>query len=76
MKRRNYTEHCCVLKGKHRTFFRYVWILSEDGHMFRVNVGKSLYEHFSVGDQLTIGKRGRTLVNVRPGFCEKVVISK
>lgn len=68
MNTKHYTEHRCFLKGKHRTFFRYVWVLSEDGDIFRVSVGKSLYEQFSVGDQLTMGRCGRTLVNVRQGF--------
>jgi len=65
-----YSDHHCTLTKKYRTLFHYVWVLEENGQEFKVYVGKALYFHIELGTQLTIGKIGRKLLNIRPGFCK------
>lgn len=63
-----YSEHHCVLIKKYRTLFHCVWLLEEDGNKFRINVGEALYSKIEIGARLTIGKIGKRLMNIRPGF--------
>jgi hypothetical protein len=65
-----YSDHHCILIKKYRTLFHYVWVLEEQGQKFKVHVGKALYFRIQNGTQLTIGKIGRKLINIRPGFCK------
>ncbi len=65
---KKYSEHHCVLIKKYRGLFHYVWILDDNGSVFRVNVGKALYYGESIGSKLTIGRIGRKLINIRRGF--------
>ena len=65
-----YLDHHCTLIKKYRTLFHYVWVLEEQGQEFKVHVGKALYFCIELGTQLTIGKIGRKLINIRPGFCK------
>ena len=65
-----YSDHHCTLIKKYRTLFHYVWVLEENGQNFKVYVGKALYFRTDLGIRLTIGKNGRKLINVRPGFCK------
>ena len=66
----NYSDHHCTLIKKYRTLFHYVWVLEENGQEFKVYVGKALYFRIELGTQLTIGKIGRKLINIRTGFCQ------
>ena len=66
----NYSDHYCTLIKKYRTLFYYVWVLEEKGQEFKVYVGKVLYFRIELGTQLTIGKIGRKLINIRSGFCK------
>ena len=65
-----YSDHHCILIKKYRTLFHYVWVLEENGQEFKVYVGKALYFRTELRTRLTIGKIGRKLINVRPGFCK------
>lgn len=65
-----YSDHHCTLIKRYRTPFHYVWVLEENGQNFKVYVGKALYFRTDLGTRLTIGKIGRKLINVRPGFCK------
>ena len=65
-----YSDHHCILIKKYRTLFHYVWVLEENGQEFKVYVGRALYFHIEIGTQLTIGKIGRKLINIRSGFCK------
>ena len=66
----NYSDHHCTLIKKYRTLFHYVWVLEEKGQKFKVHVGKALYFRTELGTQLTVGKIGRELINIRTGFCQ------
>ena len=66
----NYSDHHCTLIKKYRNLFHYVWVLEENGQEFKVYVGKALYFRIELGTQLTIGKIGRKLINIRSGFCK------
>ena len=65
-----YSNHHCILIKKYRTIFHYIWLLEENGNIFKIHVGKALYFRTELGTQLTIGKIGRKLINIRPGFCK------
>ena len=66
----NSSDHHCTLIKKYRNLFHYVWVLEENGQKFKVYVGKALYFRIELGTQLTIGKIGRKLINIRSGFCK------
>ena len=65
-----YSDHHCTLIKKYRTLFHYVWVLEEKGQKFKVYIEKALYFRTELGSQLTIGKIGRKLINIRSGFCK------
>ena len=67
---KKYSEHHCVLIKKYRGLFRYVWVLDDNGILFRINVGKALYYGSQIGSKFTIGRMGRKLINIRRGFCK------
>lgn len=64
----NYTEHRGVLVKKYRSLFAYIFVIEEKGTKIKVNVGKGLYHSIAVGSRLTVGKIGRKLINIRPGY--------
>ena len=63
-----YSEHHCILFKKKRTLFHYVWMLQDNEGVFKVYVGKALYLDIDIGQQLTIGRIGKQLINVRRGY--------
>ena len=65
-----YSDHHCTLIKKYRTLFHYVLVLEDNGQKFKVYVGKVLYFRTELGSQLTIGKIGRKLINIRTGVCK------
>ena len=65
-----YSEHHCILFEKKRTLFHYVWLLRNNEGVFKVYVGKALYLDIDIGHQLTIGRIGKQLINVRRGYCK------
>ena len=65
-----YSEHHCILFEKKRTLFHYVWMLQDNEGVFKVYVGKALYLDIDIGQQLTIGRIGKQLINVRLGYCK------
>ena len=65
-----YSEHHCILFEKKRTLFHYVWLLQNNEGVFKVYVGKALYLDIDIGQQLTIGRIGKQLINVRRGHCK------
>ena len=67
---KKYSEHHCILIKKYRGLFCYVWILDDNGKLFRINVGKALYYESRIGSKFTIGRIGRKLINIRCGFCK------
>jgi len=62
---RKYSEHHCLLVKRYRTVFHYVWVLEANENKFKIHVGKSLYHRYRIGSQLTIGRIGKKLVNIR-----------
>ena len=67
---KKYSEHHCILIKKHKGLLHYVWVLDDNGTLFRVNVGKALYYESPIGSKFTIGRIGRKLINIRSGFCK------
>ena len=67
---RKYSEHHCLLVKKYRTVFHYVWVLEENENRFKIHVGKSLYLHHQIGSRMTIGRIGKKMINIRPGFAK------
>ena len=67
---KKYSEHHGVLIKKYRGLLHYVWVLDDNGTLFRVNVGKALYYESPIGSKFTIGRIGRKLINIRSGFCK------
>ena len=65
-----YSEHRCLLVKKYRTVFHYVWVLEENGNRFKIHVGKQLYLLHPIRSRLTIGRIGKKLINIRPGFAK------
>ena len=65
-----YSEHHCVLVKKYRTLFHYIWVLEENGKKFKIHIGKAMYISTEIGSQLTIGRIGRKLINLRKGVCK------
>lgn len=68
-----YSEHRGVVVKKYRNLLgKCVLVLDENNILIKVNVGKTLYQVIEIGCKLTIGKIGRKLINIRPGFAKNI----
>ncbi len=62
-----YSEHSGELVKKYRNIIgQYVLVIKDDGKNINVCVGKGLFDHYKIGQKITVGKVGRRLINIRP----------
>lgn len=69
---KNYQEIRGILVAKRHSIFGYCrfYIRDDKGKSASIIVGKGFFSSYAVGDALTVGYIGHTLINICPGIAK------